>query len=217
MASRVCWRCRVSAHQAVWGEPTKLPGTDVWFLAFNCDECGALSLAETRNDTGTTHVAKSHMSQPGAVLTWHPASALGKDFPDVPDHIAAAASEAHTCHSVNAYRAAILMARAVVEAIAKDKGATEGQLAAKIGAMEKAGLIRELVKDTAHETRFLGNGMAHGDFVAGVDEGDWADVLALMDELLDEVYQAPARVNARRTERAARKAAAKVEGSDSPQ
>ena len=51
-------------------------------------------------------------------------------FPDVPSEIAAAASEAYRGRMVaNANRAAILLARSVIEATAKDKGITKGNAA----------------------------------------------------------------------------------------
>jgi len=63
-----------------------------------------------------------------------------------------------------------------------------------------------MIANTAHEIRHLGNDMAHGDFVEPVTRGQAADVLFFMDEVLDEVYQGPARVNARRASRIAAKA-----------
>lgn len=181
-----------------------------YFLAFTCDECGAMSIGEQSFDKPISS-AKAILNARNAALIWHPAQALGKDFRDVPGHIAAAASEAHTCHSVNAYRSAILMARSVVEATAKEKGITRGSLADKIDGLLAKGFVREMVKDTAHEIRFLGNDMAHGDFVTDVSAVESEDVLAFMDEVLDEVFQSPARLDARRAERLARAAAAEAQ------
>jgi hypothetical protein len=42
----------------------------------------------------------------------------------VPAKIAAAASEANDCMTVDAFRGALLLARSVIEAAAKDKGMT---------------------------------------------------------------------------------------------
>lgn len=209
MANRVCWNCGVKAHQEAHGEAAMAKNSPRYFLAFKCDECGVMSIGE-RSFEKAVSSAKSLLMARDAPVIWHPAQALGKDFPDVPAHIAAAASEAHTCHSVNAYRSAILMARAVVEASAKEKGIVQGNLASKIDGLLAKGLVREMVKDTAHEIRFLGNDMAHGDFVSDVSAVESEDVLAFMDEVLEEVFQAPARLDARRTERLARKAAAEA-------
>lgn len=112
----------------------------------------------------------------------------------MPDPIATAASEAYACYSIRSYRAAILMARAVIEAVAKQQGHSGGSLAQKIDALEEARVIKPLTRDTAHEIRYLGNQMAHGDYVNEVSEEDADDVLNFMVTLLEEVYQQPARL-----------------------
>lgn len=204
MASRICWNCNQSAHQTMRLDPLFDVDSEKAFAAYRCDECGVLSLGwmvAYRAD-------REAMTARDADVTWLPERFSGKAYLDVPEHIASAASEAHTCFSAQAYRGAIILARAVVEATAKDKGATTGTLAAKIQKLYDDKHVRELIKDTADEIRHMGNDMAHGDFVDPVTRGEAEDVLVFMAELLDEVYQAPARVNARREERLARKAAA---------
>ena len=74
-------------------------------------------------------------------VTWYPALSLGREFKEVPQHIADAASEAYACFSIRSYRAAILMARSVLEASAKDKNVTNGTLASKIDALADNGVI----------------------------------------------------------------------------
>jgi hypothetical protein len=141
--------------------------------------------------------------------TW-PTHVGGKQFPDVPTEIASTADEAHRCFSIHAYRAAMSMARAVVEATAKEKGITTGNLEGKIDELSARGFIRNDTKDAAHAVRLVGNDAAHGDVVAIiVDEGDAKDVLDLMDDILHEVFQSPAKVARVKANRAARKAAAK--------
>ncbi len=94
------------------------------------------------------------------------------DFTDVPEHIRDAAQEAYRCRSINAHRAAVLLARSVVEATAKDKGIKKGPLDRKIDEMQRLGFIREDVRQGAHEVRYLGNDMAHGDFTVNAADGD---------------------------------------------
>ncbi|VXA93228.1 hypothetical protein CITRIK5_100115 [Citricoccus sp. K5] len=92
----------------------------------------------------------------------------------------------------------------MIEASAKEKGITSGRLVQKIDAMRAADLIREDTKDAAHEIREFGNDMAHGDIAVQVNAEDAAEILALMDEILQEVFQGPARtarVRQRRVER----------------
>jgi hypothetical protein len=132
----------------------------------------------------------------------------------VPTEIAAAASEANDCMTVDAYRGSVLLARSVIEATAKDKGMTNGSLMTKIDAMYEARLIREDIRDGAHEVRYLANDAAHGDFTDPVPQADAELILTLMDEVLEEVYQSPARVARRR---AARSARTRIEPHPSPE
>ncbi|WP_326556526.1 DUF4145 domain-containing protein [Micromonospora sp. NBC_01796] len=141
----------------------------------------------------------------GKILRMWPEQVGGKQFSDVPDHIAETADEAYRCNSIKAYRAAVLLARSAIEATAKQKGITTGSLVSKIDQMHTNGLIREYVKEGAHEVRHLGNDMAHGDFVDPVSPEDTDLVLTLMDEVLEEVFQAPERVAKARAARFAKK------------
>jgi hypothetical protein len=183
---------------------------------FRCDSCETLSIRSMwtgdivepeLSAVGISEILTAESPMPMASLRWYPIDMRGKTFPDVPKEIAAAASEAHKCKVVDAYRGAMILARAVIEAAAKNKGITNGKLVEKIDAMYDARLIREDVRDGAHEVRFLGNDMAHGDFVEPVNKEDAELVLTLMDEVLEEVFQSPARVRRRREARLARKAA----------
>ena len=128
----------------------------------------------------------------GDELRWRPSVTETHDYPHVPDHIAEAATEAYECNSSEHYRGAIMLARAVIEATAKDQGITSGNLFNKIEAMATGGLIRTVIKDAAHGVRELGNEMAHGDFVDPITAEESELVIRLMGEILNDVYQSPA-------------------------
>lgn len=129
------------------------------------------------------------------VVDYWPHYVSGKDFPDVPVGIASAADEAHRCLSIGANRAAIAMARAVVEATAKYHKITKGSLEAKIDAMASKGIIGQDTKKAAHVVRLWGNDAAHGDLAEeSVEQADAEEILVLMDDVLERAYQAPARV-----------------------
>lgn len=89
-----------------------------------------------------------------------------------------------------------------------------GSLQKKIDKLYEQQLIREYVRDAAHEIRFGGNEVAHGDLVhEPMDHGTATEILGLMDEMLDEVFQSPARVERHRharLEREVRRNAAQV-------
>lgn len=167
-----------------------------------CDNCGRASLGYATSFAKGSTDNKSNLEKTADEdITWVPKAGEAPRFEDVPPHIAEAASEAHACASIGARMASILMARTVVEATAKDKGITSGRLVSKIDELASQGLVRNSTKDAAHEIRHLGNDMAHGDIEDSPAQLDVDDVLALMDEVLNEVFQGPARtarVRARR-------------------
>lgn len=139
-----------------------------------------------------------------------PAYVEGQLFEDVPAHIASAAGEAYKGASIGNHMSAILMARTVLEASAKEKGITSGSLLAKIDALAAESLIRADTKEAAHAIREFGNDMAHGDISDPVDADDAEEVLVLMSEVLNELFQGPARVEAIKAKVADRKAQAKA-------
>jgi aldehyde:ferredoxin oxidoreductase len=117
------------------------------------------------------------------------------------------ATEAYDCLSVSAFRAAVILARAVIEATARDQGINEGNLVAKIDELNSRGLIRTHIKEVAHEVRSWGNDAVHVDLAQdNYSEEEAAEILNLADEVLAEVYQSPARVERARQRRLARKA-----------
>ncbi|MFE2751158.1 DUF4145 domain-containing protein [Actinosynnema sp. NPDC059335] len=173
---------------------------------FACDECDHFSIGFAHSERANVPNPKTWIEYMAThdSLKWIPAKGTPKPYEDVPQHIAAAASEAHECHGIGAYRAAVQMARSVVEATAKEKGITKGTLVQKIDEMDTQRLLRPHIREAAHEIRHLGNEMAHGDFVQPVTEEESEETLGLMAEILNEVFQSPARVERRKQARAAR-------------
>lgn len=215
MASTTCGNCGRLAHMpAVSGlHQIRSPHGTGYILqaAFKCPNCLRLSLATERKLNATRD--DQVYPDPGVAdraewtaPTWLPRHLEEREFEDVPRHIASAASEATLCLSVNAYRAVGALARAVIEATAKDKGAKGNDLAQKIDALRRADHIRTHTQQQAHEVRQFGNEMAHGDFVEPVTKEEAEEVLQLMVEVLDEVYQSPARLEKRKGARVAKKA-----------
>ena len=197
-----------------------------WFACFQCDNCGYFStgkqiINESTKDlvvrfglqySGSTQeekraiAAKKMFEGVNPDFEWIPETALGKEYDNVGnDTVKDSASEAYACFSIRAYRAAILMARSVCEAIAKDQGFDEGNLQKKIAQMEERKLISPLVKQQADEIRYFGNDMAHGDFAQPVSADDAHEVLNFLDVLIDAVYQQPAKLYAMQTAREQRK------------
>ena len=197
MVSIMCAYCERFSNTTVhWANRTTLPGASVVHLqgVVTCHNCGGASLGDATQYPNTGGETKNVFGNTsGSNFTWYPRTGASPEFADVPDHIARAAKEAHANESINSHMSAILMARTVVEATAKAKGITTGSLYAKIDALAAQNFIRKDTKEAAHEIRHLGNDTAHGDIDDVPEAGDVRDVLVLMDEILSEVFQGPAR------------------------
>lgn len=172
---------------------------------FICDNCGRMAIAygiALGDPNAVDGLARWEWAD--RPVAWVPRIGVGREYPYVPKHIGAAASEAHACQSIGAHRAAVMLARAVIEATAKDKGITNGTLYKKIEKMHEHGLVSELVRDQAHEVRYLGNDMAHGDFVEPVSTEEADEILELMAEVLHAVFEMPAQLLRRKEARLAK-------------
>ncbi|MFJ9149152.1 DUF4145 domain-containing protein [Streptomyces sp. NPDC102270] len=197
MASTICGWCGDRTHMAMVTEPEQLPGhlAYVYTAAFQCsnEACHRLSIA-TVSRSGAYGSPKRDMARDGE-LSWQPTHIPRQEFSDVPEQIANAAVEAHACLAIRACRGAVALARAVLEATAKDKGITSGPLVTKIDEMYERNLIRDITRELAHEIREGGNEIAHGDLAdEPMPPEDAEAIVALMDEILEEVYQGPARM-----------------------
>lgn len=223
MASTICGWCGDRTHMKLVTDPVRvssLSSRNVYTAAFQCsnERCERLSIGTVKRSTLYSNPTQEMPRD--ATLEWEPKSIRPKSFPDVPAQIASAASEAHACLSIQAYRGAVALARAVVEATAKDNGVTSGPLVVKIDKMHEEGLIRDITKEVAHEVREGGNEIAHGDLGDEPMPADDAEaIVALMDEILEEVYQGPARMMAlkkSRLEREQRNAEKKAAAQNGP-
>jgi len=211
MADTICGRCGRLAHLAAVSGLHSAPqaGGEGGYreAAYKCPNCHRLSIV-TQWDS-TVNAPGAHGSDAAQKARWPDGQWLPRyqevsEFPDVPEHIAQAASEATLCLSVGAYRAVGSLARAVIEATAKEKNAEGGNLAQRIDALREGDHIRKHTQEQAHEIRYFGNDMAHGDFVEPVNKEEAEEVVALMSEVLDEVYQSPARLQKRKAARLAK-------------
>jgi hypothetical protein len=167
---------------------------------YRCDHCAGLMIEyyDPVDPWGLREVPpQSH---------WLPVAGITRSYADVPKHINSLAVEAGICLQAGANRGAVILARSVVEATAKDKGITTGSLLAKIDRLRELDLIREHIREAAHEVRLGGNDIAHADPNQEIAEEEAADILKIVDEILLEVYQSPARVERVRQARLARQA-----------
>ncbi|MDR7348811.1 hypothetical protein J2S68_000354 [Glycomyces algeriensis] len=189
---------------------------EIWTAPYRCAHCqhvniGTVPIPVDYDGFVRPETARATMAASDAELSWTPARVQAPTYQYVPERIASAAAEAYACHSVEAYRAAVILARAVIEAIAKDKGITERKsLEWKIEKLREQDMVREYVEEAAHEVRHLGNDMAHGDFEESIRQQDSMEILEFMGVVLTEVYEGPGRAKARREAREAQKVAKKT-------
>jgi hypothetical protein len=210
MTSATCGYCGTVAQMHGTSNVQVTPDGGAWGIvqaAFACEHCNRLSVGSVRTAIAGKPTAYSfgQYTADWQNAQWMPKFGAVKEFPDVPEHIAEAASEATLCLSSGAYRAVGSLARAVIEATAKDKGITKGDLATKIDALEAGDFIRPHTKEVAHEIRHFGNTMAHGDFADPVTQEEAEEIITLMSEVLSEVYQAPALLDRVQAARKAKK------------
>lgn len=193
MTSRHCWNCRKEARQTPFGEPVLSFDERRYMHAYTCDGCGVISVGVASQDDVRRqgNYPEVFFSQDLPRVVWLPQVPLGRNFEDVPPFIADAASEAYKCQSVGAFRAAVLLARSVIEATCKDKDVTQGTLKQKIDCLEDSRLINPMLARLSHQVRLMGNEMAHGDLDATIDAEDCDDLLEFMSALLEEIYQRP--------------------------
>lgn len=187
---------------------------DRWAAPLACDNCFAINIIEFTGDRALMGDA----TEAGRAVTgrssfqvwdvdWQPKGAVVRKVEDVPDGIDEAAGEAIAALAIGAYKASVLMCRAVIEATAKDHGITCNGIKPKIDALEEQRIITPVTAESAHEVRLLGNEMAHGDFATtSVSEADARLILEITESILAEVYQRPARLARARQEREANQA-----------
>jgi hypothetical protein len=198
MTTRTCPHCHILSHFTIgWTaehyENENDPAESFTVFIEQCDSCGMPICGAYPPD-----------AEEGDEIAW-PTAVARTNYPDVPTEIAGAAREAHQALAALAPRASVVMARATLEATAKDKGITKGNLDSKIEQLTKAGLISEDMKEAAHEIRFAGNEAAHGDILAeSISVGEATEIVDLMDAILERVYQEPAKVARVRASRLAR-------------
>lgn len=211
MSSKLCAFCEKNSHMTIkWGVAESK--TLAVRFAATCDNCqnvstgrGSATKAFSSGDTADLGIVRQAVSsaEVGGDIEWWPKTGETPEVIDVPESISRAAKEAYSSASVGNHMAAILMARTVVEATAKNKGILKGSLAAKIDQLAAQSYIRPAISEQAHEVRFAGNDMAHGDIDVEPDATDSEEILALMAEVLAEVFQGPARLARIRNKRKA--------------
>ncbi len=117
----------------------------------------------------------------------------------IPVAIANALGEAVTALAADCPRAAAVMARRTLEAIAVDQGESTGVLAQRLANMASRNLLQPTLADWAKEVRLVGNSGAHFDPINPVTKSDATQLIEFVRELIKFIYILPFELNARRT------------------
>ncbi|MBI4723352.1 MAG: DUF4145 domain-containing protein [Candidatus Stahlbacteria bacterium] len=123
----------------------------------------------------------------------------------IPEPIRKDFEEALKCFSIEAYRAAGVMARRAMQSCCLDKGASEDKkLNNQIEWLFTERIITKELKDWANEVRLTGNDAAHPKKPAedkSVTREDTKEILDLLEQFTNVLYVAPAIAEERRKSR----------------
>ena len=148
---------------------------------------------------GTAVVEATKDGQTFQGLHWWPPGAFDLD-PAVPETIRSAYDEGMHCLGAQCPRAAAVMFRRVLEALVNDKGSATAQTAADknlaqgLKVMADEHVLQPTLAEWATEIRLVGNVGAHLDPIKDVALDEARDLARLTRQLLEYVYELPARV-----------------------
>jgi len=159
-----------------------------------------------------TVVVERDVGPPGAPVRnlegihWWPAPGAADLDPDVPEPVASAFSEGMRALSVNCPRAAAVMFRGVLTVVVRDQGGEAARQASnlyqQLKGMEQEGTLHPSLVEWAAEIRLVANAAAHLDELEPVDQAEAADLSRLCRQLINLVYESPARIRRARRLRA---------------
>lgn len=118
---------------------------------------------------------------------------------DIPEDIASAFAEATSTLYAQCPRATVVMARRTLEAVAADKGETNGNLVDRLKALTTKGILYPALSAWAREIRVIGNNGAHYDPLNKASMEDARDLMNFLRELLRYLYEMPAELRRVRT------------------
>jgi hypothetical protein len=116
----------------------------------------------------------------------------------VPEQIREAFHEAALALAANCPRAAAVMARRTLEAIAAERGEANGTLADRLKRLSAAGVLHPTLADWSAEVRLVGNTGAHFDPLDRITIEDARQLIEFISELARYIYVLPHELSVRR-------------------
>ena len=181
MAAYFCPHCKAKTTFVNHGPNIGWQGRahTIW----ECHDCGGVVYA--RGTTGSDDVE----------LYPSVRSEAPDDYPpDVQENF----SEALRSLNVNNPRAAVVMARAALQAATREQGANGDNLKQEIEDLAARHVIPEALRDWAHELRDGGNLVAHPEPDKKVEMQDAEELMALAESIFEYLYVVPKEVEQRR-------------------
>ena len=91
----------------------------------------------------------------------YPPLRIDFDSTDIPASVVTTFSEALSCHAQNCFVSAAIMVRRTLEEICEDRGATGGNLKARVSSLKGKVVLPDELFEAMDELRLLGNDAAH--------------------------------------------------------
>ena len=152
-----------------------------------CMSC--LNVALLMSLDGYSFYIKTGESEPAGGLIEHRVyPPEGRFERGLPDSVKAGLAESHRCMKARAYRAAVLMCRATLEAVCEDLGYRRNTLAASLNALSEAGEVDGRMYEWAEALRSHGNLAAH-EHQAEFTWRDANDIVEFTEALLINIFQ----------------------------
>jgi hypothetical protein len=138
-------------------------------------------------------------------IHWWPTPGASDLDPGVPEAVGSAFSEGMRALSANCPRAAAVMFRGMLATVVHDKGSDAAKAAPnlhqQLKAMDQEGTLHPSLVEWATEIRLVGNAGAHFDELAPVERAEAADLARMCRQLINVVYETPARIRRARQAR----------------
>ena len=138
-------------------------------------------------------------------MHWWPVAGSGDLDADVPPQVGSAYLEGMRALSVKAPRAAVVMFRGMLAQLVADKGSAAARakhtLYDKVEQMSQDGSLHPSLVEWAKEIRLIGNAAAHPDALDPVSNDEAADLGRLCRQMLNVIYEVPARITRSRASR----------------
>lgn len=156
---------------------------------FGCQQCTVVIQRNVASEGSAPRYEGIH---------WWPAPGATDLDPEVPEPVGSAFAEGMRALSANCPRAAAVMFRGMLATVVQDKGSDAAKKAPnlhqQLKAMEQEGTLHPSLVEWATEIRLVGNAGAHFDELAPVDRAEAADLARLCRQLINVVYETPARI-----------------------